>query len=92
MAKRRARESASIRVAIDALRTRERELRAELSSVNEALRSLEKASGSTKATATEAASPKRKHKMSAAGRAAIGRAARKRWAAWRKSGKKRKGS
>ena len=82
----------TVQMAIDALRTRERELHAELATLQGALRSLS-ASASKGPTATVSASsgaaPKRKHKMSAAGRAAISKAAKKRWAAFHAAKRKK---
>jgi hypothetical protein len=74
---------ASVQIAIRALRTREEELRAELAFVQNALRALQSGVGGTRGRTSTGTPPKRTHNMSAAGRAAIAKAARKRWAAWR---------
>jgi hypothetical protein len=63
--------------AIAALRKEEQRLERELSTLRDQIARLSGARGSRKAPA--------KRRMSAEGRAAISRAAKKRWAAWRKA-------
>jgi hypothetical protein len=67
--------------ALEGLRRAEQELSAHLGSLREVIRSLE--SGGTRGAAGAAAPAGKKRNMSAKGRAAIARAARKRWAAYR---------
>ena len=69
-------KSGQLTGALTELRRAERELTEQLESLRRVIRSIE--SGST-----PSAPGKRKHNMSAKGRAAIARAARKRWAAYR---------
>lgn len=69
--------------ALDGLRRAERELTEHLDMLRRVIRSIE--SGST----GRARSPGKKRNLSAKGRAAIARAARKRWAAYRAAKSKR---
>ena len=70
----------SLNAAIASLRKEEQRLERELSDLRGRIGSL---SGATRSKSTRKAPGKRK--MSAKGRAAISRAAKKRWAAWRKT-------
>jgi hypothetical protein len=78
--------SLSIATALRVLRTEETRIQRELDAVRGQLQRLNGASGRGKGKRgpgrPKGASPRR---MSAAGRAAISRAAKKRWAAWRKT-------
>ena len=71
---------ASLNKALGALRKEEQRLERELSTLRARIGSL---SGVTRSKSTRKAPGKRN--MSAKGRAAISRAAKKRWAAWRKA-------
>jgi len=88
MAKRR---GSSVQVAIEALRARERELHAELASLKQALEALGSGARSSLSPAASPVPSPRKNRMSATGRAAIARAAKRRWAAWRKAKAQGKG-
>ena len=74
---------ASLNKAIGDLRKEEQRLERELDALRKSIGSL---SGATRSKGTRKAAGTRK--MSAKGRAAISRAAKKRWAAWRKGKKK----
>ena len=72
----------SLRSVLGALRKEEQRLERDLSDLRTRIATL---SGGTRGRATRKAP--RMRKMSAKGRAAISRAAKKRWAAWRKARK-----
>jgi len=67
--------------ALGELRRAERALEQQLGSVREVIRSLQAAGG--KAVVTKSGAPRKRRQLSAAGREAIARAARRRWAEYR---------
>jgi hypothetical protein len=67
----------ALATATRALRTEETRLASQLTTLQRAIAALGKSSA-------RKAGPKNSHRLSNAGRAAISRAARKRWAAWHK--------